>query len=140
MHSVRNVEGLTYGIGAATGDNFFTPGSWYIEGTFAPELLDRGVTSTERELKHWWANGITAQELEVRKTNTIGQRAVLLSSTQNMAYVILATVVRGKPIQWLDEFPQAVSAVSLDEVNQAMRRYLDPQNMVVVKAGTLPKS
>jgi zinc protease len=140
MHSVRNVEGLTYSIGAGTSDNWFTAGNWAIEATFAPELLDRGLTSTERELKHWWAEGITARELAARKTNLIGQYAVGLSNTQNLAALILVTVLKGKGVQWLDEYPKAIAAVSLDEVNQAIRRHLDPQKMIIVKAGTLPKS
>lgn len=140
MHSVRDVEGLTYGIGAGTSDNWFTPGNWAIQATFAPELLDRGLTSTERELKHWWAEGITAQELAARKTTLIGQYEVGLSDTQSIAATILLDVLRGKGVEWLDEYPKAIAAVSLDEVNQTIRRRLDPQRMVIVKAGTLPKS
>lgn len=140
MHAVRDNEGLTYGISAGVGNNSFTDGSWQISGTFAPQLLDRGATSTQRELQHWWADGVTGEELAARKTNLIGTYEVGLSDTSGMAHTLLSTVLRGRDIAWLDQYPEAVGAVTLQQVNAAIKQHLSPEKMLMVKGGTLPKS
>jgi zinc protease len=140
MHTVRDNEGLTYSISAAVSNNTFVDGSWQITGTFAPQLLDRGMVSTQRELQHWWADGVTGEELAARKTNLIGTYQVGLADTSGMAQTLLSTVLRGRDVTWLDQYPKAVDAVTLQQVNTAIKQHLRPEKMIVVKTGTLPKA
>ena len=140
MHVVRDKEGLTYHIEAGVSNNTFTDGSWQALGTFAPELLDRGTASMQRELQHWWADGVTGEELAARKTNLIGTYQVGLADTSGMARTLLSTVLRGRDVTWLDQYPKAVDTVTLRQVNTAIKEHLNPEKMIVVKTGTLPKS
>jgi zinc protease len=109
-------------------------------GSFAPELLDRGTVSAQSVLEHWWADGITDEELAARKTNLIGRYQVGLANTSGMAGTLLSTVLRGRPVTWLDQYPRAVDAVTLPQVNTAIKEHLNPEKMIVVKTGTLPKA
>jgi len=138
MASVRDAEGLTYGIGARASDDTFLDGDVAVSATFAPQLLAKGITSTRREIGKWWQDGVTAQELTARKTNMIGAYEVGLATTGGVARTILETLNRGKNLTWLDEYPKALQALTLAQVNGAIRKYLDPEKMVLVKAGTLP--
>ena len=138
MSNVRDKQGLTYGIGSYLDNDTFVEGDWRIYGSFAPNLLEKGLTSTRRELQRWWQDGITGEELQARKTNLIGSYKVGLASTDAMAGAILRAVQRGKPLSWLDDYPRAVAALTLEQVNAAIRRHLNPATMVVVEAGTLP--
>jgi zinc protease len=140
MHAVRDKEGLTYGIAAGVSNNTFTDGSWQITGTFAPQLLDRGTASAQRELQHWWADGVTDEELAARKTNLIGTYQVGLSNTSGMARTLLSTVLRARDVTWLDQYPKAVDALTRQQVNTAIKQHLNPEKMVVVKTGIMPKS
>jgi zinc protease len=140
MHAVRDNEGLTYSISAVVSNNTFVDGSWQITGTFAPQLLDRGIVSTQRELQHWWADGVTGEELAARKTNLIGTYQVGLADTSGMAQTLLSTVLRGRDVTWLDQYPKALDAVTLRQVNTAIKQHLRPEKMIVVKTGTLPKA
>jgi zinc protease len=45
-------------------------------------------------------------------------------------------VNRGYDVTWLDDFPARVSALSDQQVNAAIKKYLKPENMVLVRAGT----
>jgi len=140
MHTVRDKDGLTYHIEAEMSDNTFTDGSWQILGSFAPELLDRGTASAQGVLEHWWADGITDEELAARKTNLTGRYQVGLANTSGMARTLLSTVLRGRDVTWLDQYPKAVDAVTLLQVNTAIKQHLRPEKMIVVKTGTLPKA
>jgi zinc protease len=137
MSTVRDKEGLTYHIGASVADDTFDDGDWRIDASFAPSLLDKGIASTQRELRRWWQDGVTAAELAARKTNLVGSFEVSLATTGGMAHTLLATVQRGLPLAWVDEYPGNVEAVTLDQVNGAIRRYVDPQKLLTIKAGSV---
>jgi zinc protease len=137
MGTVRDREGLTYGIGAAVSADSLADGAWSISATFAPALLDHGIASTRRVLEAWWKDGITDDELVARKQGLIGGYFVGLSTTGGLANTILTTIQRGYDLSWLDGYPEAVRAMSREEVNHAIRTHLDPANMVLVEAGSI---
>jgi zinc protease len=137
MSTVRDREGLTYGIGAALFDDTLTAGAWQIEATFAPTLLAKGVASTRRELQQWWQGGVSEAELALRKRGLIGSYFVGLSTTSGLADRILLTIQRGYDLDWLDAYPQAVDALTVPAVNAAIKTHLDPATMVTVEAGSL---
>ena len=135
MSTVRDREGLTYGINASVADDSITDGAWNISASFAPSLLQKGVASTRRELDKWYKDGVTAQELAARKQGIIGDYLVGLSTTVGLADTILVNVQRGYDVAWLDEYSQAVNAVTQAQVNAAIKAHLNPEAMVLVEAG-----
>ena len=136
MSTVRDKEGLTYGIGASLTDDTYVAGTFAINATFAPTLLEKGVEAARRELQKWYSEGITAAELADRKTSFIGSYQVSLADTDGMADAISITLARGKPLSWLDDIAEVVAAVTLEQVNSAIRKHIDPAHMVLVEAGT----
>jgi zinc protease len=139
MSNVRDKEGLTYGIGAGLSEDTYADGAWQIYATFAPALLDRGLASTRRQLALWQAEGVTAEELARAKTRVAGSYLVGLATTGGLAGTVLRTLDAGLPLEYVDQYPDRVAALTLDQVNGAIRRHLDPSKMVTVEAGTLPK-
>ena len=137
MSTIRDKEGLTYGIGAGLSDDAYVDGKWAISAAFAPALVTQGIASTRRELEKWYREGVTSAELAERKTNMIGTYQVGLATTGGMAGAMLQTLSRNKPLSWLDDFPKAIDALTLDQVNAAIKKHLDPAKMVLVEAGTL---
>ena len=138
MATVRDQEGLTYGIGARVGNDTFADGDWLISANFAPNLLEKGLASTRRELKAWYEKGVTATEVERTKTNLAGSFQVGLATTDGLASAILTTVHRGYPLTWIDDYPQKLNAISLEQVNAAIKKHLQPDSFVLIKAGTVP--
>ena len=137
MSTVRDKEGLTYGVGAGMGNDAANDGYWKVSATFAPALLDKGIASTRRELLKWSRDGVTAAELAARKTDLIGSYQVGLATTGGLAHALLQAVLRGYPVSWLDEYPRAIDALTLEDVNRAIKKHIDFEKMVLVKAGTV---
>jgi zinc protease len=137
MSTVRDKEGLTYGIGASVSDDSIADGAWDISATFAPGLLGQGVASTRRELDKWWKDGVTEAELSARKQGLIGGYAVGLSTTGGLAETILVNTQRGFDLNWLDGYTQAIKALSVAQVNAAIKSHLNPSNMVLVEVGSI---
>jgi zinc protease len=138
MANVRDKEGLTYGIGSSVANDTFTDGEWRISATFAPALLDKGIDSTKRQLAKWYNEGVTEEELARRKTNLVGSFKVGLATTDGLAASLLNAVHRGFDVSWLDEYPEKINALSAQQVNGAIKKYLNPDNMFLIKAGTVP--
>jgi len=138
MANVRDKEGLTYGIGSYVSGDTFIDGDWRIEGNFAPALLEKGLDSTKRVLTDWYTSGITEAELAQRKTSLAGTYKVTLSTTAGMAGTILNTLNRDLDLAFIDQYPARVSALTRDQVNGAIKKHLDPEKMILIKAGTVP--
>jgi zinc protease len=140
MGTVRDKEGLTYEIGANMGDDSVADGVWQISASFAPTLLSKGVESTRREVAKWWKEGVTEQELAVRKQGVLGGYFVGLSTTLGLAETILVNTQRGYDLAWLDDYPKALKAVTRDQVNAAIKAHINPGTMVLVEAGSVNSS
>ena len=138
MANVRDKEGLTYDVGARLANDMVNAGDWKINASFAPALLEKGIASTRRQLALWYDSGATAAEIEARKSNLIGAFKVDLATTDGMAGALLAAVNRGYDVNWLDDFPIKIMALTDEQVNRAMKKYLKPDSMILIKAGTLP--
>jgi zinc protease len=138
MANVRDKEGLTYGIGAGLADDAFADGAWQITANFAPDLLEKGMASTKRELDAWHSQGVTAAELERVKSNLIGTFKVGLATTDGLSNALLNAIHRGYDVTWLDEYPKRIAALSLQEVNGAIKKHLHPDKMTLIKAGDVP--
>lgn len=137
MSTVRDKEGLTYGLYSMVGNDTFVDGDWSIRANFSPELLEKGLASTRRELLAWHRRGVTEAELAREKTNIAGSYKVGLSTTNGMAAQILSTLNRDLPLSFVDEYPARVATLTTAQVNGAIQRHLDPEKMVLIKAGTV---
>lgn len=139
MMTVRDEEGLTYGIRSGlSGDTYFD-GFWTISGAFAPALLEKGKSSTLRELNKLVKDGVTAEELQNKKATLIGSFKVQMATTQGLAYSLLNAIQSGYDVDYLDKYPQMVDALTLDQVNGAIRKYFDPERLITVMAGSIDK-
>ncbi|WP_083265885.1 M16 family metallopeptidase [Burkholderia lata] len=136
MAGVRDKEGLTYGIRAGLSGLSLMDGGFVITSSFAPPLLDKGVASTRRILDAWWKQGVTQTELDARKDGMIGRHQVAMETTGQMAAMIAQTVLQDRPLSDLDTYPARVRALTVEQVNTAIRTYLAPDKMTLVEAGT----
>jgi zinc protease len=139
MATVRDKQGLTYGIGASLFASDIVDGGFVIQTSFAPQLLDKGVASAQQVLQTWWSGGITAKELDARKQALIGRFQIQLGTTDGMAESILLATNRGQDLTWLDQYPGKIQALTVDQINAAIHKHIDPKKLVMVKVGTFAK-
>ncbi|MEM9649819.1 MAG: pitrilysin family protein, partial [Bacteroidota bacterium] len=141
MRTVRDEEGLTYNIRSQhTGHDFGVGGHWLINASFNPELFQKGLDATRAQLKKWWENGITEKELQDKKSNLTGSFKVGLSSTSGLANTLLTFLERGLEPSYVDEYSKKIEAVSLEQVNRAIKKYIDLDKLIIVKSGSLSKA
>ena len=101
-------------------------------------MLAKGLASTQRELRRFFDQGLTPAELKTFKVTLTGSYKVALATTGGVASSLLNAVQRGYGPEWIDEFPRRVQAMTLEQANDSIKKFLQPDKMVTVLAGTLP--
>ncbi|MBK0368777.1 M16 family metallopeptidase [Flavobacterium agrisoli] len=139
MQTVRDNDGLTYSISSRMGGNITTGGYWFVNASFNPNLFQKGLDATMVQVDKWVKDGITATELEHKKSNLIGSFKVGMSTTSGMARTILSFVERGLEPSYIDQYPKDIEKATLREVNDAIKKYIQLDKMIIIKSGSLDK-
>ena len=138
MQTVRDKQGLTYGIGSSiSGVGYGADGYWSTWGTFAPDVISKGLQATTEQITQWYNYGITTEELSAKKSTITGAYKVGMDTTGGIAAQILTNANRGRNLKYLDAYPDMINALSVDQVNMAIKTYINPDQLVTVSAGTL---
>jgi predicted Zn-dependent peptidase len=140
MSTVRDERGLTYSIRSSlSGITTRYAGSWQTSITLSHDAVDEGIAATKDVIREFVAEGATQEELEAKKTTITGSYTVGLATTERLAQSILTNAERGFEVSYLDDFPDEIRALTLEEVNDAVQRYLDPDAIQEALAGTRPE-
>lgn len=140
MQTVRDEQGLTYNIQSWVGgvDNG-NDGYWLIGGSFAPPMVEKGREASIEQLNKWIEGGVTKAEVEAKKSTITGSYKVGLATTRGLAGQILTNAERGRPNSYLDDFPELINALTVEQVNNVIQKYIDNEKLVFVAAGSLDK-
>jgi zinc protease len=132
---VRDREGLTYGIGSRFRAPSLAAGPWYIAVSVNPQNVEQAITSALNVLRDYVHNGIREDELADEKSAAIGSFKVSLATNAGLADALWHAEFYRLGLDYVDRYPQLVSAVTGDEVNAAIRKYFRPEQLTVVIAG-----
>lgn len=133
---VRDEMGLTYGINSSFNESGIGDGPFSIGVTVAPENIDLAIDTTLEIVNDYLAEGITEAELADEKSSMSGSFKLSLATNGGRAGRIADATLFGLGLEFLDEYPSIVAAVTKDEVDEAMRKYIHPESATTVIAGT----
>jgi zinc protease len=131
---IRDRLGLTYGI-YSTFQAGRHPGPFLISMQTAPEDALRAINSTRNLLQQIHKQGVTDEEVKAAKRSLTSNYTVSLANPDELASTILMNTVYGLNAEELRSFTQKIQSVTLEQVNQAAKDLLQPNNLVVVTAG-----
>ena len=89
------------------------------------------------QLRIWYDKGVTQQELDDIKSNLQGVFKVGLSKSDALANTLLSLVQRGETPEYIEQFSKEIASVTLGQVNDAIKKYIDLDRLVIVKSGSL---
>jgi predicted Zn-dependent peptidase len=140
MQTVRDEQGLTYGIGAAlSGLSVEHEGHVRVSISLSAQNLERGIEAARKQVQGFVDGRLAEEELDRTRTTLAGQHVVSLATTSGMAARLLVNAERGFPVSYLDAYPELVRAVTVEQVHEAVARHLRPADLHTVVAGTRPK-
>ena len=136
MSTVREKEGLTYGIYARTENlGLNNTGYWRIMSFFAPKDVIKGITSSKREVALIAEKGITQSEFERFKTILKTGEVLVFDSLSGTTGLVHNNLVSG--LLWDDYlvYKERFHNCTKAEINAALKKYLHPDNLVISAAG-----
>jgi zinc protease len=71
------------------------------------------------------------------KSRLIGEYKVRLATTSGLADQILSIAQRGLDVTFIDKYPDVINALTLDQVNSAIKKYIHPDDIAIVIAGSV---
>ncbi len=91
----------------------------------APEQLEQAI---DKELRKLIEEGVTAQELAEAKTRLVDAATFARDSLSGPAMIFGYALITGHTIDDIEYWPYDIQAVTLDDVNAAARKYLNPDS------------
>jgi zinc protease len=138
---IRNKEGLSYGASS----RFTAP----TDGTAAlfsgtvscnPANMPKVESSFIDELKKTARDGFTQAELNSAKRSYADSRKVARSQENALAGLIASHEQFGRTMLYDEQLEAKIQALTLVQVNAAFRKYMDPAQVTIVKAGDFKKA
>jgi zinc protease len=136
---VRDEMGLTYGINSSFPESGIGDGPFTIAVTVAPQNIDQAIKTTIEILNDYLTNGIREDELIDEKSSHIGAFKVGLATNAGMATQIASAELFNLGVKYLDEYPAQIAALTKEQVDEAIRKYIHPEVATTVIAGTIEK-
>ncbi len=132
--SIRERQGMAYYVSSALDANV-APGPLTIRAGVSPANVDRAVASIDEEIARLRQEGLTPKELDESRRYLIGSIPRSLETNGAIANFLQTGEFFGLGLDYDARLPDLLSAVTLDDVNAAARRALDPDRATVVIAG-----
>ncbi len=134
---VRDREGLTYGIFSRFRAPSLAAGPWYVGVSVNPNNVDKAINSALTVLRDYVKNGIRPEELADEKSSAIGSFKVGLATNAGLAEAMWNGEFYKLGASYIDRYPQIIQAVTVEEVNAAIRKYFRPDQLTIVIAGDI---
>lgn len=138
---LRQKEGLSYGAGSNIRIPFYgDAASWSVLAIVAPQNIAQAEASLKDELARAVKDGITEEELADAKKGMLDARAVNRAQDSVVAQAWTSYLERG--LDWTEskKVEEQILALTVEDVNKAIRRFADPENLTIVLAGDREKA
>ncbi len=128
---VRAERGLSYGVKSIF-DARRLRGPFYIRTYSKNETAIETLRVVLDGLKKLKSGGITKEELDSARAYYVGHFPLSLETPAQIASRIIEQEFYGLPEDYLEKYLENIKAVSIEGVNRAIKRVLDPKNLVIV--------
>jgi zinc protease len=134
MARLRSEAGKTYGISSQlnTETDF---GAFMISTSTQNRELGTVLAGILEEYRRFCSDGVTDAELEKAKRFAIGHMAFQLEGIGNVVDKLLWLRFYGRPNSYIEKFEELISSIDLAAVNDAIRRYLSPEDLIITAVG-----
>ncbi len=135
MESAREKRGLTYGIYSGIQDYRHTD-TINISTSTKTESTAEMLGIIKSEMTKMQTEKVGDKELADAKSYITGSMPLALTSTEDIADVVLGLRVDSLPIDYLDHFAGYITAVTPDDIQRVAERILKPELMTTALVGT----
>jgi zinc protease len=132
--NIRERQGMAYYVSSILDANV-VPGPLMIRAGVGPANVDRAIAAIDDELTLMRTGGLTSKELNESRQYLIGSMPRALETNAGIASFLQTAEFFGLGLDYDLRLPGLLRAVTLDEVNRAASRVLDPDRATITIAG-----
>jgi zinc protease len=133
---VREKEGLSYNVYSSIQWNPIELNSEWIAGAiFAPQNREKVEKAMMEELSKALKEGFTQTELDAGRKGLLNFRRLSRAQDARLASGWASNLYLGRTFADSGRVDAALEALTLTQVNEALRRYINPTKFVVGAAG-----
>jgi zinc protease len=134
VENIRERRGYTYSPRSSV-DHQTAGSSFLVEADVATEVTGPALLETWYELGRMALVPVTDAELDGARRYVLGSMALATATHAGLASTLSALVGSGLPVDWLAEHQRALAAVTVEDVQEASRRYLAASALTTVVVG-----
>jgi zinc protease len=134
---LRQKEGISYGVGAGLAASSFEPSAkLQFYAIYAPQNRARMEAGFDEEIARVVKDGITADELATAKKAMMAERTTSRTSDAAVAGGWAARLEAGRTWAFSADQDAKIAALTLDQVNAAIRKWITPGSVDWSTAGS----
>ncbi|MGN6153363.1 MAG: M16 family metallopeptidase [Lysobacteraceae bacterium] len=140
---LRQKDGLTYGVGSDIGfgtERGENAGLIVIQAIAAPENMARLETGVREELARLVKDGVTEQELRDAVQSLRTEREQWRGDDGAMVGILARNLYLGRTMAWWEAADAKLASLTAAQVNEVLRRRIDPSTLSVYEAGDFAKA
>jgi zinc protease len=133
---VRDREGLSYNIFSAVSWNNFERNSlWFGGAIYAPQNRDKVELGFREEVARVLKEGFTAEEVASAKNALLNFRRLGRAQDAQLSSALASNLYLDRTFAVSQRVDEALAAMTAEQVNAVMRKYLKPEGFVTGVAG-----
>lgn len=137
---IRGKDGLSYGVGSGINVSSFDEyGRYTATAIYAPQNVDKLEAAFKEEIARMLKDGFTADEVEAAKSGYLQSRQVSRAQDNELAGRLNNYLFIGRTLQFDADLEAKLRALTAEQIIAAMRRYMDPTKITIIKAGDFAK-
>ncbi len=137
---IRKKDGLSYGVGSfldvPSQDDNATFGSYAM---YAPQNADKLLAAFKEEVDLVQKDGVTEKELADAKKALLQQLQLGRSQDPDLAGELNNYLFINRDILWDAAYEDKINKLTVSDVNNALKKYIDPNKITIIKAGDFDK-
>ena len=138
---IRQKEGLSYGVGSNFNASALDEtGSFLANAIYAPENAEKLEAAFKDELAKLMKDGFTAEEIEAAKSGWLQGRQLSRAQDRELSGRLNNYLFLNRTIAWDADFEAKIKSLTAEQINTAMRKYITPENITIIKAGDFAKA
>jgi zinc protease len=133
---IRQKEGLSYGVGSQLAASpLDKSGAFTTFAIYAPQNEAKLEAAFLEEVGRVLKDGYEAKEIAEAKSGWLQSRQVTRAQDPALARTLATDLYLKRTLAWDADFEKKVAGLTNEQITAAMRKYLDPSKMTIVKAG-----
>jgi len=141
FNRLRAKDGISYGAGSnLSASSLDETGTFFANASYAPQNAEKLEAAFKEEVARMLKDGFTAEEITAAKQGWSQSRQISRAQDRELANRLNSYLFLDRTLAWDTTFEEKIRNLTPEQVNAAMRKYVTPDKITIIKAGDFAKA